>query len=575
MNKKIVTLRVMAAAAFPGLPLLLATLLAVGCGPEQAPAPGGRSVAGLGAANWPALRALPATCQDQHLQALFAPDDPTVTLELSYIDRVRAARAKTGVTYAEGKNPFRIRYAVYNLTHKTIMDRLVAAEKEGVDIQVIMEADRMDDPWSGTAKRFSAAGLSVSTDHRKLTTAQRATADLIGIRDKGLMHLKARIFDAPGFSAMLTGSMNPNQSAGANDETLHLITDKVITDRYRKAYDALLVGGSLKNVWDPKAAVNVLFTPATSGPRAGARILSWLAAEKEQILLMVFSLRDITAPKVADGSLVQILAAKAKAGVPVYVITDRKQSDGVDLYGKKVWSDDATEDKLRAAGVHVYEAVNDAADYFGGKPYPYAAMHSKAAVLGRTRIKVITDASNWTYSGLGSATKLARNVESVLFIDSHALDQGHTGRRYLAQWLRVLFRYGQQSVSRDNEISPQRVADKLIKAGAWPGQPVSFTCQSCSTSWGEGVYAMGSLAALGYWGQAGWGAALTTSAATYPTWTTSTPALLPLGVGFSWKLVARQGNTTRWEGGGDRVSFAVPPVCRGANSFTELKGTWR
>jgi hypothetical protein len=129
------------------------------------------------------------------------------------------------------------------------------------------------------------------------------------------------------------------------------------------------------------------------------------------------------------------------------------------------WND-STEDRLRAAGVPVYEATNSAS--------PYTAMHHKVAVLGKSRIRVITDAANWTKAGLGSDSVRAKNVESVLFIDSEQLDNNRTGRRYLAQWLKVLKRYAGQSVV-DGEESAGPVIDALMSRADWPTQDVSFS----------------------------------------------------------------------------------------------------
>jgi len=94
--------------------------------------------------------------------------------------------------------------------------------------------------------------------------------------------------------------------------------------------------------------------------------------------------------------------------------------------------------------------MNDAFDFFGYQN-PYCAMHHKSAILGRTRLRVITDASNWTAAAMGSWKKAEKNVESQLFIDSTALDDGRTGRRYLSQWVSVFERYGWQGVERDGE----------------------------------------------------------------------------------------------------------------------------
>ncbi len=47
--------------------------------------------------------------------ACFAKADPTTMLELSHVDTVREARRTDNAKYAEGCNPYRIRYGVYNL----------------------------------------------------------------------------------------------------------------------------------------------------------------------------------------------------------------------------------------------------------------------------------------------------------------------------------------------------------------------------------------------------------------------------------------------------------------------------
>ena len=385
------------------------------------------------------------------------------------------------------------------------------------------------------------------------------------------MHLKLRLFETPDERTLLTGSYNPNQSAGANEENLHIIRDDRIVARYAAAFESVLHGRPFENVWDEGAALNVVFTPEGEGVRSAERILDWIEQEQEQILLMVFSLRNLSAPDGTRRSLVDVLKAKVAQGVPVYVITDRKQSDGVDLAGNQSFWDDPTDDRLRDAGVPVYEAVNDALDYYG-RPYPYAAMHHKAAVLGLSRIRVITDAANWTVSGLGSWKKPARNVESTLFIDTAALDDNVTGRRYMAQWIKVLERYAPQSAEREGEQPPDKVIESLRSAALWPSQPVSFSCEA-HAEWGEDVWVLGSHDVLGRWGEAHDGLTLLTDGESYPKWCAEEPVSMPLNERFEWKLVARGGDgAARWEQGENRVSHARPSVCSG----TALeRGSWR
>lgn len=184
-------------------------------------------------------------------------------------------------------------------------------------------------------------------------------------------------------------------------------------------------------------------------------------------------------------------------------------------------------------------------------------------------MRVITDASNWTTSALGSHKYAERNVESMLFLDSEALDDNRTALRYMGQWLTVLERYAYQSVERDGEPPAADVIAALSAAEDWPTVEVVFEAQT-ETEWGEEVYAVGDLDALGQWGQAGVGVRLATTPETYPTWR-SEPVALKLGTRFEWKLVARVGDAVRWEDGDNRHGQAVLPVCGEA----VVTGNWR
>lgn len=526
-------------------------------------------------ADWPANGAVPDRCEAKvALQALFAPEDPTASLELAMIDRVREKRAADPGTYAEGESPFRIRYAVYNLTHSGIITRLLDAEREGVDVQVLIEADQLGKPWIDIDDRFRAAGLEVHLDHHALGDAELRTADLIGIEDRGLMHLKARLYEAPGFRRVLTGSMNPNQSAGANEESLHLIADPAVIDKYAQAQESVLTGTPLTNSFDEAAPLNVMFTPVQTGERAATRILEWVEAEDEQILLMVFSLRNVRSAGYPQ-TLFSILKAKHEAGVPVYVITDRKQSDGVDAWGQPIdgYWDDWFDDALRDIGIPVWECLNLGHTYFGSDN-PYAAMHQKAAVLGRTHIRVITDAANWTRSGLGNQKGPARNVESVLFIDSERLDGGLTGRRYLAQWLRVLSRYAHQA---PEQPGFWEVQEALSAQPGWPQEWLGFRAHEAHTDLGDDIRVLGSLPELGEWGDGdNFGVLLTTDGFSYPSWWSPEPVVLPLGVSFEWKLSRwRHYDLLEWERGDNRQAIAAPPVCPDPDNPAMVEGTWQ
>lgn len=498
---------------------------------------------------------LPAGAElDAPLSVLFAPDDPVTTLELTLLQEVVDARLADGGDYAEGENPFRIRYAVYNLRNADVIDALLAAEDAGVDVQVLIEADQLDAErdWNTVDEQMLEHGLEVVYDDDD--AYDPATADLVGIDDSGLMHLKTRLFETPDRSRLLTGSMNPGDNAIYNDETLHLVNDPAVVGRYAAAYDAVLANDDFANEWDEDAAVNVLFSPAASGPRIGGRILDWLAEEDEQILMMVYSLRDFEGEG-HTGSLVDVLAERVATGVPVVVVTDRKQSD--DYY-------DSTEDALRAVGVTVYEVRNETNEY--------TAMHHKVAVLGRTDVRIITDAANWTKAALGTATDTSSNLESALFIDSTALDDGLTGRRYLRQVLATLDRYADQ-LTEDGELSADDQRAFLLGQEGWPTEDSWFSADQAETIWGEWIWVRGDAEELGYWGIDDPGLQLITDELGYPSWWASEPVALPVGSPVQWKFVAQpEGGTARWESGDNR-SFRAGPTA--LLPETEIGGSWR
>lgn len=511
----------------------------------------------------PAFAALPSWADTTGgFHAMFAPDDPVVTVELALCDEVIKARKADEREYTEGNNPYRIRYAVYNLRNPRLVQKLIDANNSGVDVQILIESKQLDPAktWNTADEMLQAAGFEFAPDHRDLDEESMQTADLVGIVDSGLMHLKSRIFQTPNSTKVLSGSMNPGDNAVMNEETLHLIQAPHLTQRYVDAYVNVLKDRPMVNNWDSERAVNVMFTPAR-GERANTRVFDWLKTEQEQILLMVFSLRNITAAKHGE-SLLDILKAKVKAGVPVYVITDRKQSDGVDAQGNPLYRNDNTEDQMRKAGIHVYEATNNAS--------PFTAMHHKAAILGRTNIRVITDAANWTFSGLGSSTRQARNVESQLFIDSAKLDDNATGRRYLAQWLRVLKRYAAQTPS---EPSFDEVYSDLASRGGWPMQAVSFDVHVDHTAFGQSVFVRGGAGALGMWGESNNGHPLTTDGELFPRWLSAEPVWLPLGQQVEWKLVKGNEQSVSWEPGENRALFVQPSVFQ-VDGATIAEGRW-
>lgn len=498
--------------------------------------------------------------EDVQVATLFSPDENPLGADLGLIQRVVEARAADPAVYPEGQNPFSIRYAVYNLAHPALLEALAGAEARGVDVQILIEDEQLDPGRSyNTADELLVArGFELVRDHRDLDDTTRRTADLIGVVGEGLMHLKTRLYSwidpATGLGAvrLVTGSMNPGDLAVFNDETLHVISIPEIAARYAAKLDALLRGEEVDNVWVDGAPAQVLFSP-DPGPQAIDQIARLIDGERELIVVAVFTLRNPRPRAGGKGLLDRLIDAHAR-GVPVVVLTDRKQSDGVDASGASTGTNDGGEDALRAAGIPVYEVMNR--DHS-----PYNAMHTKYAVFGLTHPVVVTDAGNWTRAAFGSGQSTPVNDESVLFLGD-ALDDGRTARRTLGHFLRMLFRYGTDGTDGQTPTGgppPREVLDLLAALPGWPRVEVELQAHA-ETSWGQSLAVAGDAAALGAWDPAA-ALPLATDASSYPVWSAASPLVLPLGDRVEAKLVRRAtGGATSWEAGENRRLQIDPTV---------------
>jgi len=485
------------------------------------------------------------------LQTYFAPYDDPIRHELGLIREVIEAKKADPRSFSDGENPFTIKYAVYNLRNPEVVNALMEAAREGVDVQILIEHHQLDPAkdWNTSDETLIAAGFEFSETHKGLTDAQKQELDLIGIQGSGLMHLKTRLFTRPDpttgepIEKMITGSMNPGDEVEFNNETFHLITDPQLISRYKAKYDAVLNGTELPNVWNDDAAVNVLFTPAKVGPQPADKILELVDKEQEAIFMTVFSLRNVKSKKHRDGLIEKLKAAVAR-GVEVVIVTDKKQSDGVDANGNRIAFDDNMDDILKAAGIPVYECINT-----GG---PFNAMHQKSAIFGLTEPKVVTDCGNWTAAALGTDTKPARNEESLLFIDSMRLDGGATSRRFLSNFLHLLRTYeGQQDAGTPGADA---LLERFMALPAWPKVKVDFDVVA-KTHWGQEVYITGDHEALGTWTKSGPGIKLNTTGGTYPVWSTDTSLELPFGLALQYKVVKRDASSGEldWETGENQL----------------------
>jgi phosphatidylserine/phosphatidylglycerophosphate/cardiolipin synthase-like enzyme len=142
----------------------------------------------------------------------------------------QASAATTEVWYAPEDRPLErvvrlydraTRYifvAVYGLTSPLAVKGLIEAKKRGVDVRVITDRERMNDPKQQTAvAALRLAGVPVRVN-----------------RHDALMHLKQVVIDD---EVNTTGSMNQTTSGNHyNDERLDVIRDHAITVKAREKF---------------------------------------------------------------------------------------------------------------------------------------------------------------------------------------------------------------------------------------------------------------------------------------------------------------------------------------------------
>lgn len=439
----------------------------------------------------------PRNAPSEGIHTIFTPSDEAKKAELALLDTVISARRADNRTFPPGQNPYRIEYAIYNMTDRDVIGRLIEASRAGVQVQVLIDAGQItpEKPHNTVVKDLVAAGFSHSESQKGLSAEAKKNTQVIEIEmpGAGLFHFKSRYFTWPDprsgqqQESLLTGSHNPQNSAHKNDESLHRIEDPALIKKYTEAFRALRDEKPIENTWDANAAANVLFTSAsTRGPKPVDKIIELVEQERELIFLTVFSLRNLEA---SDGArLVDKLVAAQARGVPVVVVTDRKQSDGVRDDGTPSAQDmDQTDDLLERAGIPVYEFTNPAG--------PRTAMHLKSALFGLEAMKVVTDTGNWTNATMGTGgTSRGKNAESILFVDSKKYDGNRTGATYLAEFIRVMRKYQDQNAG-TGKPDVEKLIQKLQALPNFPTVKVDLSSVAAAHA-GREVYLTGDHPAL-------------------------------------------------------------------------------
>jgi hypothetical protein len=401
------------------------------------------------------------------------------------------------------REQFAIRYAVYNLQNAAVIDALGAAVQANCLVQIVVDSSKLDnDPgkeYQNTDELLAAKGLPVfAAGLAKMSAEQRAASFMtsVALPGRALFHLKLRHFsrleNGRAVVQAFTGSTNPTVESTSNDETYVELLDDAMRAKYLAYLQHII---DLKNPaafplddWSPTAPLQFSASPGPTGYETADRILNLIDAEKELIMLSVFSLRNFNTPTHAKSLLDSLTAAVARGAVCV-VVTDKKQATHrVNFF-------------LRKICFSVYEALNDI-DLFN-------AMHCKDALFGITNTTIVTDASNWSENALGSCVDFdakkfayksgtctkAASIESALFIRTHLLnDNGETRRRAFHHMMLLHTRYQrQQSTSTPTAAAVWDMLGAKFGKPRMPFHRMQIYVAGVNTSYGDFVAIRGQL----------------------------------------------------------------------------------
>ena len=152
------------------------------------------------------------------IETVFTPGDEAKLMEYASLDAVIGARKADPKTYPAESNPYRIEYAVYNLTDPEVVRRLTDAAASGVHVQILVDSKSIgpDKWWSTLVKDLTKAGFSYASSQTKLADdGARRDTQLVGMDMPGIFHLKTRYFSYPDPATgdlketVLTGSTTP------------------------------------------------------------------------------------------------------------------------------------------------------------------------------------------------------------------------------------------------------------------------------------------------------------------------------------------------------------------------------
>jgi phosphatidylserine/phosphatidylglycerophosphate/cardiolipin synthase-like enzyme len=121
--------------------------------------------------------------------------------------------------------------SVYGISAPAAVKSLIEAKRRGVDVRIITDRGRLDDPKQQTAlETLRLAGVPIRVSHHD-----------------GLMHLKQVVIDD---EVNANGSMNHTTSGNRyNDERLDVITDARVTARARQKFLSMWVDRARYSDW--------------------------------------------------------------------------------------------------------------------------------------------------------------------------------------------------------------------------------------------------------------------------------------------------------------------------------------
>lgn len=368
--------------------------------------------------------------------------------------------------------------AHYNIRRESYLNKLVELRDRGVTVKVAVDQFNASREWNVGDDFLQDNGIEVV----------RTTP----CRSRCLMHLKIAVVDS---SLVMTGSFNWNGTASlANDENMIALRDPELVTMYRN--QVLETLGEKPREVEGGQATETMALHFSPEEHLDDVLSDHIGRADQSIDIAMFT---FTSTPVADA-----VAAAARRGVRVRAVLERKQTGTTSV-----------DEQLEEAGALVIRGANQIG--------AYSAMHQKYAVIdGR---KVITGATNWTYTGT------RRSDEDLLIVELPEV-----AAAYERNFADLLYVYGGLEV---DDIPPNEQAGVL------------FHAIHGETQWGDGVAVTGNHPALGNWDP--WqGAPMDTSTSMFPNW--SAQAYLPAGTRLEYKYVTITGyGEVWWEPGPNRV----------------------